>query len=84
MPRTVITGGAGFPGSLFAREVLELTGSESKLAFQSLPQGYGDDPKARQPDVTRASEILGWEPKVSRRDGLLRTIDYFRDCLNIQ
>ena len=68
----------------FAREVLELTGSESKLAFQPLPQGYGDDPKVRQPDITRAREILGWEPEVDRRDGLLKTIDYFRNCLNIQ
>jgi dTDP-glucose 4,6-dehydratase len=59
----------------FAREILALSGSSSKLAFKPLPQ---DDPKVRKPDITRARQLLGWEPKVNRHDGLRRTLDYFR------
>src|SRR5437868_3751323 len=59
----------------FAREILELSGSPSKLAFRPLPQ---DDPKLRQPDITRARQLLGWEPKVDRHEGLKRTLAYFR------
>jgi dTDP-glucose 4,6-dehydratase len=62
----------------FAEEILELSGSSSKLDFRPLPQ---DDPKIRQPDITRARQILGWEPKVSRRDGLARTLQHFRKRL---
>ncbi|MCB0737653.1 MAG: SDR family oxidoreductase [Bacteroidetes bacterium] len=51
----------------FAEEVVELTGSKSKLAFVDLPK---DDPKVRQPDISKAKQILGWEPKVSRSEGL--------------
>lgn len=58
-----------------AREVLELTGAKSKIVFRPLPV---DDPKQRRPDITKAKRLLGWEPKVARRDGLLRTIEYFR------
>jgi len=60
----------------FAREIIELTNSKSKIVFKPLPE---DDPKVRQPDITLAKKILGWEPKVNRRDGLLRTLEYFRE-----
>lgn len=58
----------------FAEEVIELTGSASKIIYEPLPQ---DDPKQRQPDITKAKEILGWEPKVDRKEGLKRTLEYF-------
>ncbi len=61
-----------------AEVVLELTGSSSPLTFRELPV---DDPKVRQPDITRAREILGWEPRVELREGVRRTIDYFRQVL---
>ena len=60
----------------FAEEVVALTGSDSTITFEDLP---ADDPKVRQPDITRAREILGWEPRVDRADGLRRTLDYFRE-----
>ncbi|MEW6655034.1 MAG: UDP-glucuronic acid decarboxylase family protein [Bacteroidota bacterium] len=59
----------------FAKEVIKLTGSKSKLVYKDLPV---DDPKVRQPDITRAKEILGWEPKVDRAEGLKITLEYFR------
>lgn len=59
----------------FAEEVLTLTGSKSKIVFKPLPQ---DDPKQRQPDITKARNILGWEPKVDRHEGLKRTLEYFK------
>jgi dTDP-glucose 4,6-dehydratase len=59
----------------FAEEVLKLTGSSVKIAYKPLPV---DDPKQRQPDITKAKEILGWEPKVSRADGLRVTYEYFK------
>jgi dTDP-glucose 4,6-dehydratase len=59
----------------FGEEILKLTGSNVKMIFKPLPQ---DDPKQRQPDITRAREILGWEPKVNREEGLKRTYDYFK------
>jgi len=59
-------------------EVLELTGSNSRIVHCELPQ---DDPKIRCPDIRRAREILGWEPKVTRRVGFQRTIAYFRSVL---
>ncbi|WP_404382425.1 SDR family oxidoreductase [Knoellia locipacati] len=58
-----------------ARKIIELTGSDSKVAFDRLPV---DDPRVRQPDVTLASRELGWTPQHSMTDGLQRTIDYFR------
>ena len=61
-----------------AELVLELTGSSSTLAFRPLPE---DDPKVRQPDISRARELLGWEPQVSLREGVGRTIEYFRALL---
>ncbi len=62
----------------FAEEVLRLTGAQSTLTFHPLPV---DDPKTRQPDITRAREILGWEPKVALADGLTKTVEYFRNLL---
>ncbi len=59
----------------FAEEVVALTGSSSTVTYEPLP---ADDPKVRQPDITRAREVLGWEPRVDRADGLRRTLDYFR------
>jgi len=59
----------------FAKEIVRLTGSGSRIVFNPLPQ---NDPKVRQPDITKAKRILGWEPKVSREEGLRRTLQYFR------
>jgi dTDP-glucose 4,6-dehydratase len=58
-----------------AREIIRLTGSKSKLVYRPLPE---DDPKVRQPDITRARTLLGWEPKVSLEEGLTKTLAYFR------
>ena len=60
----------------FAEEIIKLTGTEQKVVYKDLPK---DDPKQRQPDITRAKEILGWEPTVSREEGLKITYDYFRN-----
>mgnify|MGYP001437173384 CR=1 FL=1 len=65
----------------FAREIVELTGSRSELKFQEMPEQYSDDPKVRKPDITRAKEILGWEPQISRSEGLQKTIEYFKEHL---
>src|SRR5260370_36831799 len=59
----------------FAKEILELSGSKSAIVYQPLPQ---DDPRLRRPDITRARDLLGWEPQVIRKDGLRRTLDHFR------
>lgn len=59
----------------FAEEVLKLTGSSVKIAYKPLPT---DDPKQRKPDITKAKELLGWEPKVDRAEGLKITYDYFK------
>lgn len=59
----------------FAEEVIKLCNSKSKIVFKELPQ---DDPKVRQPDITRAKKILNWEPKISRAEGLKLTLDYFK------
>ena len=58
-----------------ARTIISLVGSTSRIVYRPLPQ---DDPKQRQPDITKARTLLGWEPKVSLEDGLTRTIEYFR------
>ncbi|MBW1825020.1 MAG: SDR family oxidoreductase [Deltaproteobacteria bacterium] len=63
----------------FAQEVLRITGSKSKIVFKPLPQ---DDPKVRQPDITKIKQVLNWEPKVSLKDGLKETILYFKKKLN--
>jgi len=60
----------------FAKEVIEITNSKSKITFNDLPI---DDPQIRQPDISRAKEILNWEPKISRREGLLLTLNYFKE-----
>ena len=59
----------------FAEEIVKLTGTTQKVIYQPLPK---DDPKQRQPDIRKARQILGWEPKVSRAEGLKITYDYFR------
>lgn len=64
----------------FAEEVIQLTDSSSKLSFVELPE---DDPKVRQPNIEKARKILGWEPKVSRAEGLKVTVDYFKKELNL-
>ena len=61
--------------SQFAEEIIKLTATTQKVIYKPLPT---DDPKQRQPDITRARNILGWEPKVHRSDGLKITYDYFR------
>lgn len=61
-----------------AELVIELTGTKSKIVQRDLPV---DDPKVRKPDIKRAREMLGWEPSVSLRDGVSRTIEYFRSVL---
>ena len=63
----------------FAKEIIKLTGSKSHIVFHLLPQ---NDPKVRQPDITKAKRGLGWEPKVSRQEGLRRTIKYFQEKLS--
>ena len=59
----------------FAKTIRELTGTSSEIVFRPLPV---DDPKVRQPDITKARTKLGWEPKVELREGLVKTIEYFR------
>ncbi|MBU1820597.1 MAG: SDR family oxidoreductase [Bacteroidetes bacterium] len=59
----------------FAEEIIRLTGTSQKIIYKELPQ---DDPKQRQPDISKAQEILGWEPKVLREEGLRITYDYFK------
>jgi dTDP-glucose 4,6-dehydratase len=60
----------------FAKEIIALTGTEQKIVLKPLPT---DDPKQRQPDITRAGEILGWKPTVSRSEGLRITYEYFKN-----
>ncbi len=60
----------------FAKRIKALTNSKSEIVFRDLPV---DDPKVRQPDITRARTLLGWEPRVGLEEGLKHTIDYFRD-----
>ncbi len=59
----------------FAEEIIKLTGTSQKIVYHPLPK---DDPKQRQPDITKAKKILGWEPKVSREEGLKITYEYFK------
>jgi len=59
----------------FADEIIKLTGTDQKIVFKELPQ---DDPMQRQPDISRAKEVLGWEPEVSRAEGMKITYDYFK------
>ncbi len=59
----------------FAEEILKLTGANQKIVYKPLPE---DDPKQRKPDITKAKDLLGWEPKVNRAEGLKITYDYFK------
>jgi UDP-glucuronate decarboxylase len=73
----------GNPGEFTIRQLaelaIEMTGSRSKLTFLPLPE---DDPRQRQPDITRAREVLAWAPTVALRDGLRHTIAYFDRLLS--
>ena len=62
----------------FAEEIIRITGARSTIDYKSLPE---DDPKVRQPDITRAKKVLGWEPKVQFDEGIRKTIDYFKERL---
>lgn len=59
----------------FAEEILELTGHKVKIIYKPLPE---DDPKQRRPDISKAKQLLGWEPKVNRKEGLKITFDYYK------
>jgi dTDP-glucose 4,6-dehydratase len=59
----------------FAKEVLALTGADVEIVHEGLPI---DDPKKRRPDISRAKEVLNWEPTIDRSEGLKRTFDYFK------
>lgn len=63
-----------------AKEIIELTKSKSKIVFKDLPQ---DDPKIRQPDITLAKKVLGWSARVPRKEGLMKTMEYFRKELKV-
>ena len=63
-----------------AEKVVQFTGSKSELIYNDLPV---DDPKQRQPDISKANSILGWQPKIALDDGLKMTIDYFRNLLHM-
>ncbi|WGK65801.1 UDP-glucuronic acid decarboxylase family protein [Croceiramulus getboli] len=60
----------------FAEEIIKLTGTDQKIVYQPLPQ---DDPMQRQPDITRAKQVLGWEPQVSRAEGMKKTYQFFKE-----
>ena len=59
----------------FAKEIIKLTGTDQKIRFEALPK---DDPMQRQPDISKAKEILDWEPKINRAEGMKKTYDYFK------
>jgi dTDP-glucose 4,6-dehydratase len=63
-----------------AKEVLAITGSKAEIIFHPLPQ---DDPSRRRPDITRARQLLGWEPKIKLREGLERSLEYFKECIRV-
>jgi dTDP-glucose 4,6-dehydratase len=65
----------------FAEEIIEITGTGSSITYEELPT---DDPQVRQPDISRAKEILDWEPTVDRREGLRRTLDYFKKKIDVE
>ncbi len=64
-----------------AKTIIEITGSASKIVHRALPE---DDPRQRKPDISKAKGLLGWEPKITLREGLLRTIRYFENQLSTQ
>jgi dTDP-glucose 4,6-dehydratase len=61
-----------------AKEIQSLLGADVQITFEPLPQ---DDPKQRKPDITKAKSLLGWEPKIPLREGLIRSLDYFKACV---
>jgi len=61
-----------------AKLIIELTESSSEIVFEALPV---DDPQVRQPDITRARDLLGWEPEIDVRDGIARTIEHYTQLL---
>ena len=63
-----------------AERIVELTGAASEIVYEALPV---DDPQVRQPDITRAKALLGWEPEVEVSEGLRRTIEYYTDRLGV-
>jgi dTDP-glucose 4,6-dehydratase len=63
-----------------AKEVLAVTGSKAEIIFHPLPQ---DDPSRRRPDITRARQLLGWEPKIKLPEGLERSLEYFKECIRV-
>lgn len=65
----------------FAKEIIELTSSDSSIVFEDLPK---DDPKIRQPDISRAKKVLGWEPQYDRKEGLQKTLDYFKEKILVK
>jgi dTDP-glucose 4,6-dehydratase len=65
----------------FAKEIIKLTGTQQKIIFKPLPQ---DDPMQRQPDISKAKQILNWEPKVSREEGMQKTFHYFKNLSKIE
>ena len=64
----------------FAEEIRRITGTNSSIEYKPLPV---DDPKVRQPDITRAKRVLGWEPKVDFDEGIGRTIEYFKEHIEL-
>jgi len=62
----------------FAEEIIRITGTKSTIEYKPLPV---DDPKVRQPDISRAKQILGWEPRVAFEEGIEKTIEYFKESL---
>ena len=62
----------------FGEEIIRITGTKSQIENKPLPV---DDPKVRQPDITRARKVLGWEPRVDFDEGIKKTIDYFKGCV---
>lgn len=62
----------------FAQIIMQLTGSKSKVIFEDLPE---DDPKQRKPDIQKAYKVFGWEPKTNLRNGLIKTINYFKSVI---
>ena len=62
-----------------ATQVISLVGSRSRIVYRALPE---NDPKQRQPDISRAQEFLNWQPRVALKEGLIKTISYFEDLLS--
>ena len=82
LPRLTGPVNLGNPGEFtikqLAEAVIELTGSKSKIEYRPLPQ---DDPRQRQPDISKAKALLGWEPTIHLEEGVRRTIAYFDELL---